>query len=194
MPKKKSEPSARSLAGRTILLGVSGSIAAYKAAGLASALRRRRAAVTVIMTAAAREFVTPLTFQTLTKNAVVTDMFGPQEEFKPEHVALADRADALVIAPATANVIGKIAAGLADDILSATAMTVDAPVLLAPAMNTRMWNNPVVKANVARLKRLGYAFVGPVSGRLASGAVGAGRFADVETVVRAVEDLLAAGG
>ena len=194
MPKKKSEPRTRSLAGRTVLLGVSGSIAAFKAAALASALRQRRAAVTVIMTAAAREFVTPLTFQTLTRNAVVTDMFGPQEDFKPEHVALADRADALVIAPATANVIGKIAAGLADDILSATAMTVDAPVLLAPAMNTRMWNNPVVKANVARLKRLGYAFVGPVSGRLASGAVGAGRFADVDTVVRAVEDLLAAGG
>jgi len=146
---------------KTIVLGVSGGIAAYKAAELVRLLVKQGAAVHVIMTRAATEFVTPLTFQTLSANPVHTELFGLIEERDIGHISLADRADLFVVAPATANLIGKIAAGIADDLLSTTIMATKAPVLLAPAMNTNMYLNPVYRENEEKLRRHGYLFAAP---------------------------------
>lgn len=163
---------------KTIVLGVSGGIAAYKAAELVRLLVKQGAAVHVIMTRAATEFVTPLTFQTLSANPVHTELFGLIEERDIGHISLADRADLFVVAPATANLIGKIAAGIADDLLSTTIMATKAPVLLAPAMNTNMYLNPVYRENEEKLRRHGYLFAGPVSGQLACGWEGEGKLQD----------------
>ncbi|MDD5557681.1 MAG: flavoprotein [bacterium] len=179
------------LEGRRIILGVTGCIAAYKACDLASRLVRAGAAVRTVMTGAAREFVAPLTFRVLTGEPVFTDMFETPREFDPAHVRLADWAEAVVIAPATANSIGKIAAGLADDLLSCTVMATEAPVLIAPAMNARMWANAAVRANVRRLEMLGYRLVGPDRGYLACGWEGIGRLSAVEEIMEAVEALFA---
>ena len=166
------------LKGKEIVLGVTGGIAAYKAVELLRLLTKAGANVRVVMTANAMEFIAPLTFQTLSMNPVHTDMFNLISEREISHISLADRADILVIAPATASVIGKIAAGIADDLLSTTVMATRAPVLLAPAMNVNMYQNPLYQENVEKLRRHGFLFVEPVKGMLACGWEGEGKLQD----------------
>ncbi len=178
------------LTGRKIVLGVTGGIAAYKSAVLVSRLRHLGAEVHVIMTKNATEFVSPLTFQTLSSNQVVTDTFQAPEYWNVEHVALAKLADIFVIAPATANILAKMTAGIADDMLSTTVLATKAPILAAPAMNTGMWTADATQANVTILKERGVHFVGPDSGMLACGDEGAGRMSEPETIVGAICDLL----
>jgi phosphopantothenoylcysteine decarboxylase/phosphopantothenate--cysteine ligase len=171
---------------KSIVLGVSGGIAAYKAAALCSGLVKGGAVVDVIMTEAACEFVAPLTFQALTHRPVVTEMFAMLAETDIGHVSLAKRADLLVVAPATANTIAKMAAGLADNMLTTTALATSAPILLAPAMESHMWANPLTQANLARLREVREVIVvGPGTGRLASGARGVGRMAEPEEILDA---------
>jgi len=165
------------LTGKTVVLGVTGGIAVYKAVELLRLLTKAGAEVHVIMTRAATEFVTPLTFQTLSGNPVSTELFNLYQEREIGHISLADRADLLLIAPATANIIGKIAHGIADDLLTTTTMATKAPVLLAPAMNVNMYQNPLYQENEARLRRHGYHFVDAESGSLACGWEGSGRLA-----------------
>jgi phosphopantothenoylcysteine decarboxylase/phosphopantothenate--cysteine ligase len=178
------------LAGRELILGVSGSIAAYKAVYLLRELTRLGAGVTVCLTAHAREFVAPLTFRTLSGRAVLEDLFDPRSPEAVEHVALADRADAVIVAPATANVLAKAAHGLADDFLSTLLLAARGPVLLAPAMDGGMWDHPAVAANVATLRQRGVAVLEPDSGALASGLSGKGRLPEVDVVVAALLGLL----
>jgi phosphopantothenoylcysteine decarboxylase/phosphopantothenate--cysteine ligase len=170
-----------------IVLGVTGSIAAYKACELVRLFVKRGDDVRVVMTAAAREFVTPLTFQTLSRNPVGTDQFALPAEWKPEHIAYAD-ADAVVVAPATANIIAKMAHGLADDLLSSTLLATRSPVFVVPAMNDGMWDNPATQSNMEILKSRGVRFIDPDSGELACGTSGKGRFADPEVICKAVSD------
>jgi phosphopantothenoylcysteine decarboxylase / phosphopantothenate---cysteine ligase len=172
--------------GRRILLGVTGGIAAYKAADLCSKLVQAGAEVTVVMTESAQRFVTPLTFESLSRREVLTDLWRSGQEYNIAHVALSDWAEVVVVAPATANIIGKMAHGIADDLLSTVLLAANAPVLVAPAMNERMWNNRVVQDNVRRLKELGHVVVEPGTGYLACGVVGAGRLAEVQTLLDAV--------
>jgi len=168
--------------GKSIILGVCGGIAAYKAVELLRLLTKAGATVHVIMTRAAREFVAPLTFQTLSANPVHTELFDLISEREIGHISLADRADLFLIVPATANVIGKIAAGIADDLLTTTVMATKAPVLIAPAMNVNMYTNPIYQENEQRLRRLGYLFEAPVSGSLACGWEGEGKLAAPEAI------------
>ena len=165
------------------VFGVTGGIAAAKATLVASMLVRQGLDLHVIMTESACEFVTPLTFRTLTANPVTVDMFEEPGQWNVKHVSLAQRADIFVIAPATANFLGKVSAGIADDMLTTTVMATRAPVVIAPAMNSVMYGNPIVQRNIASLKALGYMFVGPESGRLACGDMGAGRMASPERIV-----------
>ena len=178
------------LTGREIVLGVTGGIAAYKSAELVSRLRHLGARVHVIMTHNATEFVSPLTFQTLSANQVVTDTFQAPEYWNVEHVALAKLADIFVIAPATANIMAKMAAGIADDMLSTTVLATRAPVLLAPAMNTGMWTAAATQANLKVLKERGVQTIGPESGMLACGDEGAGRMSEPEAIVEAICTIL----
>lgn len=178
------------LTGKQVVLGVTGCIAAYKAAELVRQIVRLGGQVQVIMTEHAREFVGPLTFQTLSANPVATGLFTLYEEREIGHIALAQRADLLVVAPATANCIGKVASGLADDMLSTVIMATRAPVLFAPAMNVHMWDNPVVQNNILTLKNMGYHIIDPAVGELACGEQGAGRLADPEDIVDAVAGIL----
>jgi len=178
------------LTGREIVLGVTGGIAAYKSAEVVSRLRHLGANVHVIMTKNATEFVSPLTFQTLSANQVVTDTFQAPEYWNVEHVALAKRAEIFVIAPATANIMAKMACGIADDMLSTTVLATKAPVLVAPAMNTGMWTAAATQANLKTLQERGIKFVGPDSGILACGDEGAGRMSEPETIVAAICDIL----
>lgn len=175
--------------GKWITVGVTGGIAAYKAVELVRQLRRCGAEVDVIMTKSAQQFVTPLTFQTVSGHLVYTDLFS---SFTPEisHISLAEKADAIIIAPATAHTIAKIAAGLADDLLSTVMLATRAPVLIAPAMNDKMWKNTVVKQNVAKLHELGFKIIEPASGELACGAEGTGRLADIEDIVSKILTIL----
>lgn len=159
----------------TILLGVTGSIAAYKACELVRLFVKNGDEVQVIMTQAATRFVTPLTFRTLSRNPVSIDLFDEPDEWVPGHIALAERAQALVIAPCTANVIAKVAHGIADDMLTATALATRAPLVIAPAMNTGMWENPVTQANIAALTARGARFIDTAEGELACGTTGKGR-------------------
>ena len=176
------------LTGREIVLGVTGGIAAYKSAEIVSRLRRLGASVHVIMTKSATEFVTPLTFETMSNHPVVTDTFARPETWEVEHIALAKRAELFLIAPATANIMAKMACGIADDMLSTTVLATKAPVLIAPAMNTGMWTAQVTQENVETLKRRGVHFVGPAAGVLACGDSGAGRMSEpVEIVARCCE-------
>lgn len=175
---------------KTIVLGVTGGIAAYKAVELVRLLTKSGATVQVIMTRSATEFVTPLTFQTLSGNPVHTDLFNLYQEQEIGHISLADRADLLLIAPATANIIGKIANGLADDLLTTTVMATKAPVLLAPAMNVNMYENPIYRDNENRLRRLGYHFIDAESGSLACGWNGSGRLAQPALIAEEVCQLL----
>ncbi len=170
------------LGNKKIILGVSGGIAAYKAVELTRLLTKAGADVHVIMTHAAQEFIAPLTFQTLSANPVHTALFDLIAEQEIGHISLADRADLFIIAPATANIIGKIAAGIADDMLTTTVMATKAPVLFAPAMNVNMYTNPIYQENEEKLRRLGYLFEAPVSGSLACGWEGEGKLAAPETI------------
>ena len=171
---------------RTIVLGVTGSIAAYKACELVRLFVKNGDAVHVIMTDHAREFVTPLTFRTLSRNPVQCDMFADPLEWKPGHISLAEAADALVVAPATANIIAKMANGIADDLLSSVALATRAPVVVAPAMNTGMWENAATRENIERLRARGVRFVSPDVGELACGTSGPGRMATPEAIFGAV--------
>lgn len=172
---------------KTVVLGVTGGIAAYKGLDIVSRLRKRNINVQVIMTKAAAKFVTPLSFQSLSQNYVVSDMFDEPKSFNIEHISLAQRADLFVIAPATANIIGKLANGIADDMLSTTVMATKVPVLIAPAMNTNMYNNPIVQRNIELLKSYGYHFIDTAEGRLACGDVGLGKLADVEKIIDMID-------
>ena len=171
------------LTGKEIVLGVTGGIAAYKSAEIVSRLRHSGANVHVIMTRNATEFIAPLTFQTLSANQVVTDTFEAPEYWNVEHVALAKLADIFVVAPATANILAKMASGIADDMLSTTLLATKAQILVAPAMNTGMWTAPATQNNVKVLKERGVRMIGPESGMLACGDEGAGRMSEPETIV-----------
>lgn len=179
------------LSGKSVLLGVSGGIACYKAAELASALVKQHCSVHVLMTAHATEFVSPLTFESLTGNRVAVDTFDRNRQWEIEHIALADRADLVLIAPATANVLAKLAHGLADDMLTTTVLACSCPKLAAPAMNTRMYENPVTRDNLETLKSYGWEIIEPASGRLACGAVGKGKLPESERLLEAVLHALA---
>ena len=175
---------------RNAVIGVTGSIAAYKACELVRLFVKAGWDVQVAMTAHAREFVTPLTFRTLSKNPVQCDMFEDPLSWKPGHISLADAADVLVIAPATANMIAKLAHGIADDLLSSVALATKAPIWVAPAMNDGMWSNPATQANVETLKSRGVRFVSPGEGELACGTSGPGRMAEPPEIFKAVSDAL----
>ena len=172
------------LNGKTVLLGVTGGIAAYKAAALASALIKLGATVEVVMTENATKFVTPLTFEQLTGRRTMVDTFDRNFSHQVEHIALADRTDLVIIAPATANVCAKLAHGLADDMLTTTVLACRCPKLIAPAMNTNMYENPITQDNLSVLKRYGWDVIDPASGRLACGAVGKGKMPEPETLVQ----------
>ena len=175
---------------KCVVIGVTGGIAVYKALDVISALRKKDIEVHVIMTESASKFVNPLTVQSISQNMVVTDMFAEPKAWEIQHISLAQKADLMLIAPATANVIGKISNGIADDMLSTTVMATKAKVLIAPAMNTNMYQNPIVQNNISKLKDFGYKFIEPASGRLACGDIGIGKLADVNTIVeRVIEEL-----
>ena len=178
------------LKGKRIVVGVTGGIAAYKSAELLREFIRREADVRVIMTKNAAEFITPLTLQTLSGNPVFCDMFSLIKESEIAHIALAEYGDMMLIAPATANVIGKIASGIADDLLTTTIMATKAPVLLCPAMNTNMYTNVIVRENIEKLTARGYLFVEPAHGELACKSEGMGRLAEVSEIVEEVESIL----
>jgi phosphopantothenoylcysteine decarboxylase len=178
-------------AGKTIVLGVTGSIAAYKSAELASLLVKQGHTVFAVMTHDAAEFITPLTLQTLSKNPVMTSFFDEKENWRPGHIELADRANLLLIAPATANIIAELAHGLANHPLAAIALATRAPILVAPAMNGKMWSHPATRANVDLLKPRGVEFIGPEEGMLACGYEGLGRLWKVEDIAFRTEFLLA---
>lgn len=175
-----------------IVLGVTGSIAAHKAADLASLLAKQNCDVRVVMTADAQRFITPLPFKTLTRNPVVTSLYDEEEGWKPTHVELADEADLLLVAPATANVIARMAHGIADDALSCIALALNprAKLLIAPAMNGKMWLHPATQENVGTLKKLGAEFVGPAEGLLSCGYEGIGRLWPVGDIVERALKLL----
>ncbi len=175
---------------KRIVLGITGGIAAYKSAELTREFIKKGAMVRVIMTKNAAAFITPLTLQTLSGHPVFTDMFAPLVDFDMAHISLAEYADVIVIAPATANIIGKIDAGLADDILTTTVMATKAPVLICPAMNVNMYNNAIVKENISRLTARGYLFMAPGYGELACKAEGYGRLPDIPDILEEVESIL----
>ena len=179
------------LKGKTVLLGVTGGIAAYKAAALASALVKQHAAVEVVMTRNATEFVTPLTFEQLTGRRTMVDTFDRNFSHQVEHISLAERTDLVIIAPATANVCAKLAHGLADDMLTTTVLACRCPKLIAPAMNTNMFENPVTQDNLGILRRYGWDVIEPASGRLACGAVGKGKLPEPEELLQHVLRYLA---
>jgi phosphopantothenoylcysteine decarboxylase len=178
------------LTGKKIILGITGSIAAYKAAELTSQLRKKGAEVFPVMTAGAQKFITPLTLQALARQPVATDLWSEGNGWQPGHVELADKADLLLIAPATADVIAQFAHGLAPDFLSSLHLVCRAPLLIAPAMNGKMWFHPATVANVATLTTRGAQFIGPEEGMLACGYEGIGRLWPVEGIVERAEQLL----
>ena len=178
------------LEGKQVVLGVTGGIAAYKACELTSRLRKAGAQVYVIMTKNACQFVSPLTFETLSNHPVATDTFDRPATWEVEHIALAKRADVFVIAPATANILAKMAHGIADDMLSTTVLATKAPVLVAPAMNTGMWENIATQDNVKLLRQRGIRFIGPEGGFLACGDTGAGRMSEPSEIYEAIENIL----
>ena len=188
------EDSDKPLAGYEVLLCVSGGIAAYKAADLTSKLVQAGAGVSVAMTGAATKFVTPLTFQTLSRRRVHTGLWEGAEGFRSQHIALSEAADLIVIAPATADLLAKIAHGIADDLVSTLALAAwgQCPLLAAPAMNTRMWDAPPTRENIDRLREWGAHLIGPGEGHLACGAVGAGRMIDPAEILAAATELLLA--
>jgi phosphopantothenoylcysteine decarboxylase/phosphopantothenate--cysteine ligase len=174
------------LAGYEVVVGVGGGIAAYKVCQVVSGLVQRGCGATVAMTDAGTRFVTPLTFQALTRRQVFTTMWQQEGYYDPQHLALTELADLFLVAPATADLIGKFAAGIADDLVTTLMLGRDCPVLLAPAMNTRMWENPIVQGNITRLRDLGLGLVEPGEGYLACGTIGVGRMAEAEEIIEAV--------
>lgn len=178
------------LADKCIILGVTGGIAAYKVPDLVSKLSKAGADVHVIMTGSATEFITPLTMQTISRNPVTIQLFEPPREWEVQHISLADRADLLAVVPATANIIGKVRAGIADDILSTTIMATKAPVLFAPSMNVHMYSNPLVQDNIKFLTSCGYHFLEPAVGHLACGYDGKGRLPEIDIIFQKISDLL----
>jgi len=177
--------------GRKIIVGVTGGIAAYKACTLVSLLVQAGAEVRVVMTGNAQRFVGPLTFQTLSQNRVITDLFITSEEWNSQHIVLARWADAVVVAPATAALMGKLVAGICDDVLTCTVLATESPVLLAPAMNGNMWRHPAVQRNLGALTEWGYHFVGPAEGRLAEGTIDVGRMSEPQEVFGALRAIMA---
>ena len=175
---------------KLIVVGITGSIAAYKAVELVSNLRKKGADVHCVMTDSAQEFLTPLTLRTLSQNPVITAMFAEPKRWNVEHVGLAEAADLVMVVPASANIIGKVCHGIADDFLTTMIMATKAPVLFAPAMNVQMYLNPIVQKNIAVLKEQGYHFVGPGSGNLACGTEGQGRLIELSVILARVEELL----
>ncbi|MDD7398436.1 MAG: bifunctional phosphopantothenoylcysteine decarboxylase/phosphopantothenate--cysteine ligase CoaBC [Firmicutes bacterium] len=175
------------LYGKSVVLGVTGSIAAYKACEIASSLVKKGANVDVILTKNAAEFVTPLTFETLTKNKAITDTFDRDFEFDVKHVSLAKKGDVFVVAPASADVIAKLANGIADDMLTTTLLAVNSPIIVCPAMNTNMYEAKQTEENLEKLKKLGYIVLEPVVGNLACGDVGKGKMASPEDIVKLIE-------
>ena len=174
------------LRGKCVVLGVTGSIAAYKIANLASALVKLHADVNVIMTKNATNFINPITFETLTGNKCLVDTFDRNFQFNVEHVALAKRADIFLVAPASANVIGKIANGIADDMLTTTVMACPCKKIVSPAMNHNMYHNPIVQDNIEKLKHFGYEIITPATGMLANGDIGDGRMPEESVLFEAV--------
>ncbi|MFN0197129.1 MAG: flavoprotein [Planctomycetaceae bacterium] len=179
--------------GNEILLGVTGGIAAYKSADLASKLMQHGYQVSVVMTRAAGQFIGATTFEALTGRVVHQEMFNPQEHFQGEHIGLARRANLMVVAPASADYLAKVANGFADDLLSTLALTVTTPILLAPAMNCDMWAKPSVQRNVTRLREDGMLFVDPGSGWLSCGQIGTGRMAEPSEILQRIQELLPLG-
>jgi len=179
---------------KNVLLGVSGSIAAYKSADITSLLVKAGCDVTCIMTKGAQEFITPMTLQTISKNPVVTDLFDEKESWRPTHIQLADKANLLLVAPATANALAAMANGFAHDALTAIALATRAPILIAPAMNGKMWLHPATQRNVETLKSFGCHFIGPDEGMLACGYEGVGRLWPVDGIVQAALGILEKAG
>ncbi|MGE5197061.1 MAG: flavoprotein [Deltaproteobacteria bacterium] len=175
---------------KNVVLGVTASIAIYKACDIVRRLMEGNCAVTVIMTAEAQELIKPVVFQALSGNKVYRDLFGEPETWEIEHISLARKADLVLVAPATANIIGKIASGICDDLLTCTVCATTAPVLICPAMNQNMYKNNIVQANIKKLKTAGYRFVEPVKGNLACGTVGTGCLAEVEGIIRQAKKCL----
>ena len=171
---------------KKVLLGVTGSVAAYKACELVRLFVKNGDEVTVVMTKAATEFVAPLTFQTLSRNPVFVDQFAPPVSWKPEHISLAEAADLVVVAPATANTIAKMRCGLADNLLTATLLATRAPIAIAPAMNTGMWESPVTQENIEALRKRGVLVIEPGDGELACGVKGKGRMMEPEKIFAAL--------
>ena len=178
------------MAKKEVLLGVTGSIAAYRACDIINNLRRAGVNITVIMTKEAKEFISPLTFQTLSHNKVYSEIFELPAEWSPVHTSLADRANLILIAPACANIIGKLANGICDDLLTCVVMASDAKVLIAPAMNEKMYLNPAVQDNIKKLKSRGVKFIGPVKGPLACGHDAMGHIANTEIIVSEAKKIL----
>ena len=175
---------------KLVILGITGSIAAYKACEIISCLKKSSIDVQVILTKEGKEFITPLTLQTLSFNKVLTEIFELPEEWDGRHISLAQDADLVLIAPATANIIGKLATGICDCLLTCVICATRAPVLIAPAMNEKMYEHKIIQANIAKLKETGYKFIGPVRGRLACGYEGIGRLAKTEDIVNEAKRLL----
>ncbi|MCW6074518.1 bifunctional 4'-phosphopantothenoylcysteine decarboxylase/phosphopantothenoylcysteine synthetase [Clostridium sporogenes] len=175
---------------KCVVLGVTGGIASYKALDIVSKLKKLNYDVNVIMTKSALQFIHPLPFQSLSGNMVSKDMFEEPKAFEIQHISLAKKADMILVAPATANIIGKVANGIADDMLSTTIMAATCPVVFVPAMNTNMYKNSIVKNNIEKLKGFGYEFINPISGRLACGDVGEGKMADTEDIVEIADSML----
>ena len=176
---------------KQVVLGVTGSIAAYKACDIIRGLQKKNFFVTVVMTEEAKKFITPLTLMSLSQNKVYCEMFVENcDEWTADHISLAQKADLFLIAPATANIIGKIAGGIADNLLTSTAMATKAPIVIVPAMNTAMYKNKIVQSNINVLKKYNIKFVDPVSGKLACGDIGKGHLADVDIIVKKVCALL----
>jgi len=178
------------LKGKTIILGVTGGIAAYKSAKLVSRLKDLGANVIVIMTKNATGFITPLTLQTLSQNPVYIDMFKLIEKAEIGHISLSKRGDIIVIAPATANIIGKIVSGIADDLLTSTVMASTCQKLIAPAMHSTMYENPIVQQNIKNLEDMGFEFIGPETGKLAGGDIGIGRLTNIENIINKIIEIL----
>ena len=190
MSKRRNLKKNRPFSGRKVVLGITGSIAAYKACEIVSCLKKLGAEVFVVMTKSATHFVTPLTLQTLSGNRVYLNLFNLPEEWKLEHISLAERADLILIAPATANTIAKLATGIADDLLTAAVLATEAPILIAPAMHETMYKNTFTQANIDKLKKKGFKFIGPEYGELASGKMGLGRLANNDKIIDGVKNIL----
>ncbi len=187
-----SQGSGRDLAGYEVIVALTGGIAAYKVCTVVSRLVQAGVGVTGVMTRAARKFVGRATLQALTGRCVYSSLWDAEKEYDPQHISLTEAADLFVVAPATANILGKAAGGIADDLVSTMILAADSPVIFAPAMNSRMWSNPIVQENVAKLRRFGYGFIEPGEGWLACRTVGPGRMAEPEGILEHVRQALLA--